>query len=138
MTTRIVLRELFRGAMRIMFRRVLILVRGQKYIRRDVDPTAAHNRRHLDRVNEDNWAGYGDGPLAVWDLRHADRARVPDLGTVVLNHEGRAGYELTPEQTAGGKVSHIATYEQGVRSKTHMMKVLTNLQVADWILSWVE
>jgi len=30
-------------------------------------------------------------------------------------------------------------YEQGVRGNTHMMMMdVNNLQVADWILSWVE
>ncbi len=40
---------------------------------------------------------------------------------------------------AGGKASFLATYEQGVRGNTHMMMMdLNNLQVADWILDWVE
>jgi hypothetical protein len=39
----------------------------------------------------------------------------------------------------GGKASFLATYEQGVRGNTHMMMMDVNsLQVADWILSWVE
>ena len=33
----------------------------------------------------------------------------------------------------------LATYEQGVRGNTQMMMMdLNNLQVADWILAWVE
>src|SRR6185295_2299734 len=95
----------------------------------------------------------------------------PDLVKAVLNVEGRAGCDLTPEQstlmakvpwlnvggdhewngeeqcrkavaavnTAGGKSAFLATYEHGVRGNTHMMMMdLNNLQVADWILSWVE
>jgi pimeloyl-ACP methyl ester carboxylesterase len=95
----------------------------------------------------------------------------PDLVRGLLNVEGRAGCDLTPEQVnvmakvpwlnvggdhqwngeeqcrkavaavraAGGRASYLATYEQGVRGNTHMMMMdVNNLQVADWILSWVE
>ena len=41
-------------------------------------------------------------------------------------------------QMAGGATSVLATYDQGVRGNTHMMMDVNNLQVADWILSWVE
>ena len=40
-------------------------------------------------------------------------------------------------KSAGGKVSLIATYEQGVRGVIHMMMQVNNLQVADWIFSRV-
>jgi len=44
-----------------------------------------------------------------------------------------------PPKAAGGKAEFLATYEQGVRGNTHMMMMdVNNLQVADWILSWVE
>jgi hypothetical protein len=43
-----------------------------------------------------------------------------------------------PSKAAGGTASFLATYEQGVRGNTHMMMDVNNLQVADWILSWVE
>lgn len=39
----------------------------------------------------------------------------------------------------GGKAAFMATYEKGVRGNTHMMMMDTNnLQVADWILEWIE
>ena len=39
----------------------------------------------------------------------------------------------------GGKSAFLATYEKGVRGNTHMMMMDTNnLQVADWILEWIE
>jgi len=95
----------------------------------------------------------------------------PDLVKALLNVEGRAGCDLTPDQTAtmakvpwlniagdhewngeeqcrkavaavkaaGGAASFLATYEQGVRGNTHMMMMdVNNLQVADWILSWID
>ena len=95
----------------------------------------------------------------------------PDLIKGYVNIEGRAGCELTPEQTqtvakvpwllvagdhewngeeqcrkavaavksAGGTASFLATYEQGVRGNTHMMMMdSNNLQIADWIISWID
>ena len=39
----------------------------------------------------------------------------------------------------GGKSAFMATYEKGVRGNTHMMMMdVNNLQVADWILEWIE
>lgn len=40
---------------------------------------------------------------------------------------------------AGGKATFLATYEQGVRGNTHMMMMDTNnLQVADWLIAWID
>ena len=40
---------------------------------------------------------------------------------------------------AGGRSAFLAPYDQSVRGNTHMMMMdLNNLQVADWILAWVE
>jgi hypothetical protein len=40
---------------------------------------------------------------------------------------------------AGGRSAFLAPYDQRVRGNTHMMMMdLNNLQVADWILAWVE
>jgi hypothetical protein len=39
----------------------------------------------------------------------------------------------------GGKSAFLATNEQGVRGNSHMMMMdSNNLQVADWILAWIE
>jgi len=47
--------------------------------------------------------------------------------------------KLQDAQLACGSASVFATYDQDVRGNTHMMMMDTNnLQVADWILSWVE
>jgi len=39
---------------------------------------------------------------------------------------------------AGARSAFLAPYDQSVRGNTHMMMDLNNLQVADWILAWVE
>ncbi|MBM4263211.1 MAG: hypothetical protein FJ145_17495 [Deltaproteobacteria bacterium] len=40
---------------------------------------------------------------------------------------------------ASGKATFLATYEQGVRGNTHMMMMdVNNLQVADWLIAWIE
>jgi hypothetical protein len=47
--------------------------------------------------------------------------------------------KLQNAQVAGVTAPVFATYEQRVRGNTHMMMMdMNNLQVADWILSWVE
>jgi pimeloyl-ACP methyl ester carboxylesterase len=69
-------------------------------------------------------------------------ARVPWLnvgGDHQWNGEEQCRKTIAAVKAAGGKAAFLATYEQGVRGNTHMMMMdMNNLQVADWILSWVE
>jgi pimeloyl-ACP methyl ester carboxylesterase len=69
-------------------------------------------------------------------------ARVPLLvvgGDHGWNGEEQCRKTVAALKAAGGTASYLATYEQGVRGNTHMMMLdHNNLQVADWILSWVE
>jgi pimeloyl-ACP methyl ester carboxylesterase len=68
--------------------------------------------------------------------------RVPLLvvgGDHGWNGEEQCRKTVAALKAAGGTASYLATYEQGVRGNTHMMMLdRNNLQVADWILSWVE
>lgn len=69
-------------------------------------------------------------------------AKVPMLvigGDHEWNGEEQCRKSVAAVKAAGGAAEFIATYEQGVRGNTHMMMMdLNNLQVADWILTWVE
>jgi len=69
-------------------------------------------------------------------------AKVPWLnvgGDHEWNGEEQCRKAVAAVKAAGGRASFLATYEQGVRGNTHMMMMdLNNLQVADWILGWVE
>jgi len=60
------------------------------------------------------------------------------VGDHEWNSEKQCRQTLAAVNHAGGKASFLATYEQGVRGNTHMMMDLNNLQIIDWILSWVE
>ena len=69
-------------------------------------------------------------------------AKVPMLvvaGDHEWNGEEHCRKTVAAINTAGGKSTFMGTYEQGIRGNTHMMMMdLNNLQVADWILAWVE
>jgi pimeloyl-ACP methyl ester carboxylesterase len=69
-------------------------------------------------------------------------AKVPWLnigGDHGWNGEEQCRKAVAAVNAAGGTAGFLATYEKGVRGNTHMMMMdLNNLQVADWILSWVE
>ena len=69
-------------------------------------------------------------------------AKVPMLvvaGDHEWNGEEHCRKIVAAINTAGGKSTFMGTYEQGVRGNTHMMMMdPNNLQVADWILAWVE
>lgn len=69
-------------------------------------------------------------------------ARVPWLN--VAGDHNWAGEEqcrkaVAGVNAAGGKAAFMGTYERGVRGNTHMLMMdINNLQIADWILQWIE
>lgn len=55
------------------------------------------------------------------------------------NGEKECRKAVAAVNAAGGKATFLATYEQGVRGNTHMMMMDTNnLQVADWLIAWID
>jgi pimeloyl-ACP methyl ester carboxylesterase len=69
-------------------------------------------------------------------------AKVPWLvvaGDHEWNGEEQCRKAVAAVKSAGGTASFLATYEQGVRGNTHMMMMdSNNLQIADWILNWID
>ena len=84
----------------------------------------------------------GRGGCDLTPEQTATMAKVPWLniaGDHEWDGEDQCRKAVAAVKAAGGAASLLATYEQGVHGNTHMMMMdVNNLQVADWILNWVE